>query len=408
MKLYLDTKNRRFVKSASSNVALTTLVLKRRDKVTIELVYVANSAAITPPTGTTASIGLKSRFSDANFLAFADAGTNTLDLYTEPLEAAFATNPASLPALLEIQWGTSGIALRTATLQVELQNSVILGTEATPAAIPDGKATQAEAEAGTDHATWMTPLRVAQAISHLAEFADTTDELSEGTTNKYFTTARAAAAAPVQSVASKTGAVTLSKSDVGLDKVDNTSDADKPISTLVQTALDAKLQAPFDNEIYIFDSFSETLPARRNTLWTLDFIVSGQSRTLNLPTGPLVRNGDRIGIRFTAPAGTTVKVRLPNPGSPVTIATVTAGESIIYNAVVTSLVGTTPIWQSATDLVGPIRWVIPPATPTSFNDANGAAYSPSDVAFDGSYFYIRGKKQNGDPVWLRTPMSTTW
>ena len=67
-----------------------------------------------------------------------------------------------------------------------------------------------------------------------------TDAVAEGSTNLYFTTARAAAAAPVQSVAGKTGAVTLAKGDVGLGNCDNTSDADKPVSTATQTALDAK------------------------------------------------------------------------------------------------------------------------------------------------------------------------
>jgi hypothetical protein len=48
----------------------------------------------------------------------------------------------------------------------------------------------------------------------------------------------AAGTAPVTSVASKTGAVTLTKSDVGLANVDNTSDANKPVSTATQAALD--------------------------------------------------------------------------------------------------------------------------------------------------------------------------
>lgn len=47
--------------------------------------------------------------------------------------------------------------------------------------------------------------------------------------------------APVTSVASKTGAVTLDKSDVGLSNVDNTSDANKPISTATQNALNLKV-----------------------------------------------------------------------------------------------------------------------------------------------------------------------
>ncbi len=44
----------------------------------------------------------------------------------------------------------------------------------------------------------------------------------------------------VDSVAGKTGAVSLVKGDVGLGNVDNTSDANKPISTATQTALAGK------------------------------------------------------------------------------------------------------------------------------------------------------------------------
>lgn len=45
----------------------------------------------------------------------------------------------------------------------------------------------------------------------------------------------------VDSVAGKTGVITLVKGDVGLANVDNTSDAAKPISTVQQTALDNKV-----------------------------------------------------------------------------------------------------------------------------------------------------------------------
>ena len=44
----------------------------------------------------------------------------------------------------------------------------------------------------------------------------------------------------VDSVAGKTGVVTLTKSDVGLNNVDNTSDLNKPISNATQIALDEK------------------------------------------------------------------------------------------------------------------------------------------------------------------------
>jgi hypothetical protein len=47
----------------------------------------------------------------------------------------------------------------------------------------------------------------------------------------------------VDSVAGKTGVVTLNNSDVGLANVDNTSDANKPVSTATQTALNTKQAA---------------------------------------------------------------------------------------------------------------------------------------------------------------------
>jgi len=47
----------------------------------------------------------------------------------------------------------------------------------------------------------------------------------------------------VSSVAGKTGAVTLVKADVGLGNVDNTSDASKPVSTLQQAEIDTKAEA---------------------------------------------------------------------------------------------------------------------------------------------------------------------
>jgi hypothetical protein len=45
----------------------------------------------------------------------------------------------------------------------------------------------------------------------------------------------------VSSVAGKTGTVTLVKGDVGLGNVDNTSDANKPVSTAQETAINAKV-----------------------------------------------------------------------------------------------------------------------------------------------------------------------
>lgn len=53
----------------------------------------------------------------------------------------------------------------------------------------------------------------------------------------------------VTSVAAMTGAVVLTASDVGLANVNNTSDANKPISTATQTALDGKTDAETTNDL---------------------------------------------------------------------------------------------------------------------------------------------------------------
>ena len=50
-------------------------------------------------------------------------------------------------------------------------------------------------------------------------------------------------ATAVNQVNGRSGAVTLAKADVGLTNVDNTSDANKPVSTATQTALNAKADA---------------------------------------------------------------------------------------------------------------------------------------------------------------------
>jgi hypothetical protein len=63
---------------------------------------------------------------------------------------------------------------------------------------------------------------------------------TSASTTKKISIAQIKSEAPVQSVAGKTGAVTLVKGDVGLGNVDNTADADKPISSATQSALNGK------------------------------------------------------------------------------------------------------------------------------------------------------------------------
>lgn len=58
--------------------------------------------------------------------------------------------------------------------------------------------------------------------------------------------AGASSAAPVQSVAGRTGSVTLTRSDVALSNVDNTTDANKPVSS-AQAAADASIQSDLNS-----------------------------------------------------------------------------------------------------------------------------------------------------------------
>lgn len=122
-----------------------------------------------------------------------------------------------------------------------------------------GLATQAEAEAGTSSAKYMTPLRTKQAIDALQA---------------------------VKSVAGKTGTVTLTKGDVGLSNVDNTSDMDKPISTATQTALANKV----DNSRVLTDvpanaKFTDTTYSEITT----SEIDAGTASTLRTITGRRVK-----------------------------------------------------------------------------------------------------------------------
>lgn len=107
--------------------------------------------------------------------------------------------------------------------------------KATPAQIADTArplASQAEAETGTDNAKTMTPLRTAQAIDN-RNYDGLIDgkepAIDAGTTAQYYRGDKSWQ--------------TLNKAAVGLGNVDNTADADKPVSTAQQTALDDKVTA---------------------------------------------------------------------------------------------------------------------------------------------------------------------
>jgi hypothetical protein len=112
-------------------------------------------------------------------------------------------------------------------------------------------------------------------------------DLSVSTTKK-INVSQVKALAPVQSVAGKTGSVALAKGDVGLSSVDNTADADKPISTATQTALNAK-QATLVSGINI------------KTINDLSILGSGN---LTISGGGSISDGDKGDITVSASGAT--------------------------------------------------------------------------------------------------------
>ncbi|WHZ33402.1 fibronectin type III domain-containing protein [Sagittula sp. MA-2] len=102
----------------------------------------------------------------------------------------------------------------------------------------------------------------------------------------------------VTSVAGKTGEVVLTKSDVGLGNVDNTPDADKPVSTAQQTALNAKapLAGPaFTGSVDMSGATSVTVPTPTagTEATTKTYVDDALS---DLRTSALLSNLDRAAV----------------------------------------------------------------------------------------------------------------
>ena len=101
----------------------------------------------------------------------------------------------------------------------------------------------------------------------------------------------------VDNVNGKTGAVVVTKEDVGLTNVDNTSDANKPISTATQTALNGKsnISHLHDDRYYTESEVDTLLSAKQNTI-TVDAAPTNGS------TNPVQSNGvfDALALKENA------------------------------------------------------------------------------------------------------------
>ena len=116
---------------------------------------------------------------------------------------------------------------------------------------------------------------------------------------QYTTTAEAAAAAPVQSVAGKTGSVVLAKADVGLGNVDNTSDAAKPVSTAQLAALSLKVDKVAGKGL----STEDYSTAEKSKLAGVDAGANNYSHPANHPPSIITQDASN---RFVTDAEKTV------------------------------------------------------------------------------------------------------
>ena len=193
MRLFLDINSRKFFESLSSSNPISRINLKRRDSLRIDVSFFHHGKTISLADDFTGTIALK-KFKDysGTFMAASYAWekmphgdssiyTFYISLNTIQLEAEFnaLTDPsATIQAMLEVEWknnsATKPELYSSTTLPVTISNDVIVGNESLPtSSIVDMRATQLEAEAGTDNLKYMTPLRVRQSLSH-----NTNDDIS--------------------------------------------------------------------------------------------------------------------------------------------------------------------------------------------------------------------------------------
>ena len=158
--------------------------------------------------------------------AVTDTGVVTVVNGVEPANGSISLSPANLGAATATQGAKADTAVQPSDLApvattgsyADLTNKPTLSTVAASGNYTDltNKPTIPAAQVNAD---WNAQSGVAQILNK-----PTIPTISY----------------PVTSVNTKTGDVVLTKSDIGLTNVDNTSDSAKPISTLQQTALDTK------------------------------------------------------------------------------------------------------------------------------------------------------------------------
>ena len=143
MRLFLDLDTRSFIESAQFQRAVSSLVLKRRDHLPVDVQFLRGGVVVGLADGATGKLGLKA---DKDFngsfaasdLEWTRSGTGDettyrfdLNLNTVQINALFAgvPTPASVTLMLEVEWAEGDLRTSSNTLAVTLENDIVRGDE---------------------------------------------------------------------------------------------------------------------------------------------------------------------------------------------------------------------------------------------------------------------------------------
>ena len=146
MRLFLDLDTRSFIESAQFQRVVSTLVLKRRDRLPVDVQFLRGGMVVELPGGSLGKLGLKA---DKDFngafaasdLEWTKSGSGAvtsyrfdLNLNTVQIDALFAgvPTPSSVSLMLEIEWADGDLRTSSNTLAVTLENDIIRGDEGIP------------------------------------------------------------------------------------------------------------------------------------------------------------------------------------------------------------------------------------------------------------------------------------
>jgi len=146
MRLYIDLETRSFIESPQFPRTISTLSLKRRDCLPIDVSFLRGGIASELIQSATGRLGLKA---DKDFngpfvasdLEWVKSGAGEtafyrfdLNLNTLQIDALFAglPTPTSVALMLEIEWAEGTLRTSSSTLQVTLENDVVRGDEGLP------------------------------------------------------------------------------------------------------------------------------------------------------------------------------------------------------------------------------------------------------------------------------------